>query len=506
MYRRGGSLFFHFFISAVYLLISAQEGFAQRIYATSQSLQANSGPFSYFPGNNINSGAVEPSHSGYTEWTAPPVSQTRDLTLYFPEQIPANHPVYIKVNNWTNVTVGSSTTSFTSGERLEALDGSRYILFTPTSNTSSIVVRITGGLLSDVTRRVYYAFFAPPHHHCSEILATDKDIGIAVGDVSNPELAVDNDLNTYSSFQVILTVIGSLRQTVYFSGLSNPGDAITVTFAIPDAVLSLSLISSVSVSAYRGNTLVSSQNLGALLTLDLLGLLGRNEPFSISYVPTGSFDRVQINWYNTLGLIGELRLHEVQRTPAKPEVPSAYPTVVELCDGESTTITASSINAGSVLRWYNSLYSTTPLQVSSGTTDAYVTPPIAYVPNDTSFFYVAAAWDADCPAESQRTKIAVVARPRLTVAPITGKSDLCVNDNITLSSTTFGGTWVSDDPTIATVNSSTGVVLGLNPGKATIRYVVTDNVTSCVAEQVKEVTVHALPATPNVQIQTNSSY
>lgn len=502
MYRRGGSLFFHFFISAVYLLISAQEGFAQRIYATSQSIvSSNSTTFS--PVNDISSGAVDPSHAGYTEITAP-LLIPGEIVLHFPEPVPANHPVYIKVDNPTLVTAGASTSSLSSGEQITALDGSKYIVIRPSTSTSSIVIRVS----VSIKRRIYHAFFEPPHSHCATVFATSASGGglLPAGFVTDENLAVDNDINTYSLFTFILNLLGALDQTVYFSGLSNPGDAITVTFSVPNSLLSLSLISNINVTAYNGNTQVSTQNLGALLTLDLLGLLGPNEPFSISYVPLGVFDRVKIEVFGAVGLLDFLRLNEVQRTPAKPSVPVAYPAIIEICDGETATLTATSSNTGSVLRWYDSLTGGTPLQVSTTTTDTYITPPISHASNDTTFFYVAAAWDTNCPEESERVAVAVVARPRPTVAPITGKSDLCVNDNITLSSTTFGGTWVSDDPTIATVNSSTGVVLGLNPGKATIRYVVTDNVTSCVAEQVKEVTVHALPATPNVQIQTNSSY
>ena len=61
----------------------------------------------------------------------------------------------------------------------------------------------------------------------------------------------------------------------------------------------------------------------------------------------------------------------------------------------------------------------------------------------------------------------------ISVNPITGPSTLCANTGtITLADATPGGTWSSSDPTIATINPSTGVVSGIAPGSATITYTV----------------------------------
>ncbi|MCF8451199.1 MAG: T9SS type A sorting domain-containing protein, partial [Taibaiella sp.] len=54
---------------------------------------------------------------------------------------------------------------------------------------------------------------------------------------------------------------------------------------------------------------------------------------------------------------------------------------------------------------------------------------------------------------------------------ISGTDSVCQGDTITLSNAVTGGTWGSSNATIASV-TSTGVVIGITPGTATIRYIV----------------------------------
>jgi RHS repeat-associated protein len=74
---------------------------------------------------------------------------------------------------------------------------------------------------------------------------------------------------------------------------------------------------------------------------------------------------------------------------------------------------------------------------------------------------------------------------------INGASEVCRSGNTMLSATVAGGTWISDHPSIATVNSS-GVVTGVNTGVATIRYRVAN---SCgnTRDVIKTITVITVP-------------
>jgi hypothetical protein len=59
-----------------------------------------------------------------------------------------------------------------------------------------------------------------------------------------------------------------------------------------------------------------------------------------------------------------------------------------------------------------------------------------------------------------------------TVAAIGGPNSVCLNQNITLTNATTGGTWSSSNTSIATVHPSTGVVTGVALGLANITYAV----------------------------------
>jgi uncharacterized protein YjdB len=56
------------------------------------------------------------------------------------------------------------------------------------------------------------------------------------------------------------------------------------------------------------------------------------------------------------------------------------------------------------------------------------------------------------------------------VFPITGPTVVCQDQDILLSNTAVGGMWISLNPAVATVSAS-GIVRGVSPGVATIRYI-----------------------------------
>ncbi len=86
------------------------------------------------------------------------------------------------------------------------------------------------------------------------------------------------------------------------------------------------------------------------------------------------------------------------------------------------------------------------------------------------------------------TAVAIVT-VNITPAPITGSSNVCIGYNTALSDITTGGTWSSDNVSVAPVNMLTGQVYGLALGTANITYSLGGG---CIA--VKPVTVHPLPA------------
>jgi gliding motility-associated-like protein len=79
----------------------------------------------------------------------------------------------------------------------------------------------------------------------------------------------------------------------------------------------------------------------------------------------------------------------------------------------------------------------------------------------------------------------------VTVAALTGATNVCLGSTTQLASATSGGVWTSSNTAVATV-SSTGVVSGLTTGSTTISYTVTNSV-GCTGVVTANVNVNALP-------------
>ncbi len=85
--------------------------------------------------------------------------------------------------------------------------------------------------------------------------------------------------------------------------------------------------------------------------------------------------------------------------------------------------------------------------------------------------------------------IFVTVEPGATVS-ITGDTDICIGETTTLDSDGEVGSWISIDPTIATVTNA-GVVTGVNAGQT--EFVFTSNATLCQSDPTPPVTVYPAP-------------
>lgn len=493
---------------AVLLFGTVQQGNAQRVYATAVSTGGTGSNGSVTNPNN----AISPP-PGTTEPTATPRAgvsatgnSTRYISLEFGSTIPANTAVWISVSNrniGTSASItataynGTTPASGSSSEYISLADGSAYYRVTANSSFDRVRITASGGVVilvqTTASLNVHFAFYESASTDCSAILGTSTNTTLGAS-INNPAWAIDGNISTYATFVPVILVGGVMTQTVYLSALSNPYDAATITFSLPPSLLNLSLFNSITIRTYNGSTLVSEIPMSSLLSLDILGLLSSGEIFTVSHTPDNAFDRIAVEYNAGLLLSSNLNLWEVNRSPAKPIVPIAYPDVIEVCEDESAIILAESPSIGSIIRWYDDVNDGILLQEGTTNTDAYTTPPLSYTsPTDTTFLYVAAAWDSDCASESERTKIAIIVLPKSVVLPITGEDEVCQNGSIILTSATGGGVWSSADEAIATVNPSSGEVTGISMGTVTIRYAVTDNQTSCTNMQEKEITVNALP-------------
>lgn len=347
-------------------------------------------------------------------------------------------------------TVQTQATSFT------AVDGITYLAVTSSSSFNAVRITLSSPVaLGTSTADIYYAFYEPPSITCAEAIGVSTNAtGVTLGNIQNPLLAIDNNLTTRATFNSVLGLGSTLSEKAYFANISNPGDAATITFSVPPAILSLGLFNNITINTYLGNntTPVSSSSLGTILSLDLLGLLNSGERYTVSVVPPGLFDRIEVVVASGVGLLGTFYLYEIQRTPAKPSVPIVYPQAQAVCYGQSATLTAVPTSSGSILRWYNQVNDGMLLQEGS----PYTTPPMTVAAGDTAFFYVAAAWNSACPAESERVKVAVVANPlpNITLSPVTNLCQGETNASIAYSTAT-------NNPTIYSI-TWTGAPTGFN--------------------------------------------
>ncbi len=94
-----------------------------------------------------------------------------------------------------------------------------------------------------------------------------------------------------------------------------------------------------------------------------------------------------------------------------------------------------------------------------------------------------------CGSDSAMHNITV--NPLPEAGSITGTTAVCIGSTIALTDTTTGGAWSSANPSIASVNPSTGVVTGVAAGSTTLMYVVTNSCGSDTA--IQTLTVNPLP-------------
>jgi uncharacterized protein YjdB len=135
-----------------------------------------------------------------------------------------------------------------------------------------------------------------------------------------------------------------------------------------------------------------------------------------------------------------------------------------ICEGQCTIFTAS---GGVTYLW------------STGETTNEITVDIS------NTYTVTVTNTEGCTATSSRI-LTLIDRP---VVNISGSASICLGSTTTLSPSS-GGTWISSNPTIASVTNA-GVVTGLAAGTATFTF--TDNITGCASNATSVVTVNPLP-------------
>ncbi len=112
---------------------------------------------------------------------------------------------------------------------------------------------------------------------------------------SNPGNVVDDDIDSAARMSVPVGLLNGRTFLNVTSDQSYPaGTKLGFAVAIPDKLLTLSLLSNVTVSSYIGNTLQESSNDGSILGLDLLGLINGEGRQLFQFTSQKEFNRLRV--------------------------------------------------------------------------------------------------------------------------------------------------------------------------------------------------------------------
>ncbi|AMQ01497.1 hypothetical protein AY601_4666 [Pedobacter cryoconitis] len=168
--------------------------------------------------------------------------------------------------------------------------------------------------------------------------------------VDNPELSIDGDQQTGSTLAIPIGIGSNVYQKAVFAGLSNVGDTVRVLLNSPGQLLSLSLVPSVTVTTYQGNT---SNNDGVAINNPIINLqlLSGGTQALLTFVPAAQFDGVEVKLNSGLvGALTAINFNYAKRTAQAPVVASAD---VTACLNAPATLAVPAPQPGIIYKWYD---------------------------------------------------------------------------------------------------------------------------------------------------------
>lgn len=340
------------------------------------------------------------------------------------------------------VTANSLLTALSNNNQVE-------LTITPSQAYDRIRVTLNGGLVGALnTIYLYEAYYrgngpVPCNTAIDELHGISSallGLGLGVGGVQNPQLAIDGNLATYSTLNAGVGLAGAYaQQTILFQNTSVIGDSVRLTLSLPQTLLDAGVLSNIEISTYNGN--ISNNDARAfnssLLNVRLLDLSGNLRTVTVTYAPAATFDRVQLRLGGGIAnALSTINLHEAQRVLPRPLV--TYNTLpannVQLCAGSTATLTAAAL-PNTTFNWYSQPTGGTLL--FSGA--SYTTPALT-----ASATYYVEAVRSGCTDASARTQVsvnvnAIPAAPSITNNAVT----VCPGQPATFTAETVAGVSVN---------------------------------------------------------------
>jgi hypothetical protein len=408
----------------IFLLISVQSSYAQ-IYADATSNR--SGTFDCLVDDNTSCAGTTVENPGNArDGSNADATKTRMfsevflfgvgrgkafLTLRFPNDVPAQETVYVKIDQPTTTGIVSSVlgvvglagtritgqlksgaTSTTDGSNVstastkmitDATGTNFFLAITPgagnTTDFNAVRIEVAApvDVASSITLNVYNAFYndatVDPNCGLPQYTSLGEETGLSVNlsdAVKDPEDAIDGNMISFSEIGSGLANVGlftTLSQTVIFKQPSAATDQAVVYLSTGASVLDVNLFDGLQIQAYHGaNSAGDLELLSSLISLNLLGFpagIPANTIIPFYYTPTGLYDRVVITLSNAVDAAlfdGGIFLHEVKQVTSKPTISSK---LVYQFAGATPSVTATS--TGNNIFWQGPLPLTTNLNGTS---------------------------------------------------------------------------------------------------------------------------------------------
>jgi gliding motility-associated-like protein len=325
------------------------------------------------------------------------------------------------------------------------------VILTPTQAYDRVRVTLDGGIAGALDNFYVYDAYYNGNGPIACNTAIDElhgissallGLGLNLGGVANPELAIDGDITTASTLNAGVGAVGAFaQQTVIYQSPSVVGDSIRLTLSIPQALIDAGVLSSISVSTANGNVDNNdTRNLSsALLRVSLLNILTNGQrSIRVTFVPVNVFDRVQLRLGGGIAnVLSTLNFYEAQRLIPGPVVTynGGAANNIQICQGSTATLNTIAL-ANTVFNWYTTPTGGAP--VFTGAT--FTTPPLTA--NTT--YYVEAMRNG-CTDASVRTAVAITVGactgPDVTVTPPVQGVKSGQTATMTASSTTPNATY-----------------------------------------------------------------
>ncbi|MCU0322398.1 MAG: T9SS type A sorting domain-containing protein [Chitinophagaceae bacterium] len=175
---------------------------------------------------------------------------------------------------------------------------------------------------------------------------------------------------------------------------------------------------------------------------------------------------------------------EVVVTVDKASIGGTLSSNRSICSGNNSGTLSLTGNVGNVIRWESSLDNFITKNDISNTTTS-----LSYSNLTSTISYRAVVKSGVCSSVySNPVTLTLVQSP--LVSPISGLSSVCKNQNITLRSSTPGGTWSISNSNVASLDHSGSlcVVTGLSGGMVTVNYTVSNGI--CTSNVSKDIVVN----------------